>query len=97
MIDKAELSFFKRYLKDEGLWNAFKKDVKKSEKFNKAPFRKYIDLEMASSERILMDCVLWCESDFKKWVDVYEQYANFFSENYENYKKNYFSIKKEKL
>ena len=97
MVDKIELSFFKRFLKNKGLWNAFKKDVRKSEKFYKIPLRKFLNLENASSKNILMDCVLWCESDFREWGDMYIQYEKYFSENYEDYKKNYFSIKKEKL
>lgn len=96
MVDKTELSFFKRFLKNKGLWNAFKKDVRASEKCNKMPFHHFIKYE-ENTTRILMQCVLWSASDFRGWGGVYVQYGKFFSENYEDYKKNYFSIKKEKL
>ena len=96
MVDKTELSFFKRFLKNNGLWGVFKKDVRISEKCHKMPFHQFIKYE-ENTQRILMDCVLWRASSFGNWEHVYMQYGKFFSENYEDYKKNYFSIKKEKL
>ena len=95
-MDNAELSFFKRYLKGKGLWNAFKKDVSLSKPY-KCCFHEYVKKADNNSRGIIMDCLLWSIAKYRGWGDIYVLYGKYFKKYYEIYKKNYFSIKKEKL
>jgi hypothetical protein len=95
-MDNAELSFFKRYLKDNGLWSAFKNDLSISRPY-KCNFHEYVKEEKNRSSCIIMDCLLWSIGKYRDWCDIYTSYAKYFEENYENYKKTYLLFKKEKL
>jgi hypothetical protein len=83
MIPKEELKFFIRFLKDKGLYYAFLKDLRRSEPFGKENFHQFIDrAESGGSTNIIMNCILWVESLFPNWHDIYSEYANYFYDEY---------------
>jgi hypothetical protein len=83
MIPKKEVNFFIRFLKDKGLYYAFLKDLRRSEPLGKDNFHKFIkERGNGYSAYIIMDCILWSESLFTKWQDMYHEYIEFFSKEY---------------
>ena len=50
MIPKKEVSFFKRYLKEKGLYNVFKLDLFISLKYGKAPIKKLLKKVMKAAQ-----------------------------------------------
>ena len=81
MITKKDFSFFKRYLKENGAYNIFKKDYVVS--FNCSPgvrkLKDYLTDERADVREILMFCLHWnCTSmgsDF--WAAKYNDFKKY--------------------
>lgn len=83
MIPKKELKFFIRYLKDNKLFAAFKRDTEKSIMYGKTPYKFFINKEGAHcSIHIIMDCVLWSMSSYLEWGEIYSDYRRHFEKNY---------------
>ena len=86
MIPKKEVSFFKRYLKEKGLYNVFKLDLFISLKYGKAPIKKIIEKgHEGDTTDIIMRCLLWSCSNYGVWHKIYRDYSNYY---YEKNKKN---------
>lgn len=83
-MEARELNFFRRFLKERGLYSAFVRDAKQQQKWRlKKPFQEYIR-GMKHSTDILMDVVHWGESEYKYWHTVYDDYKKYFEKNYYN-------------
>ena len=82
MIPKDELSFFKRYLKDKGLYAVFTRDCKASLPYGKEKFSEYVKRHTKGwSKFIIMDCILWSTSEYKHWSSIYSQYETIYNTN----------------
>jgi hypothetical protein len=82
-MEARELKFFKRYLKEKGLYYAFIKDARMQQdvRLHGRPFRKYIR-KMKESTNILMVTVNWTISEYRHWYDIYSDYQLYFNKNY---------------
>ena len=82
-MEDRELKFFKRYLKEKGLYYAFIKDARMQQivRIHGTPFQKYIR-RMKNSIDILMVTVNWRESEYSGWHNVYDDYKLYFNKNY---------------
>lgn len=84
MIPKKEVNFFMRFLKNKGLYYVFLQDLRRSESFGKNNFHRFIETrKKGNSVCILMECLLWSESLFINWHNIYSEYANYFYDEYE--------------
>ena len=87
MIPKKEVSFFKRYLKEKGLYNVFKHDLVIGLQYNKTPLRTHIEYRgRGGTMNIIMDCLLWQFSKYQGWQKLYDEYPIYFSKHYNTYK-----------
>lgn len=83
MIPKDELSFFKRYLKDKGLYAVFVRDYKASLPYGKENFSEYVKIHTKGwTKLIIMDCILWTVSEYRHWNLVYSQYETIYKNEY---------------
>lgn len=82
-MEARELKFFKRYLKEKGLYYAFIKDARTQQdvRLHGIPFQKYIR-KMKESTNILMVTVNWTISEYRHWHDIYSDYQLYFNKNY---------------
>jgi hypothetical protein len=82
-MEARELKFFKRYLKEKGLYYAFIKDARMQQdvRLHGRPFQKYIR-KMKESTNILMVTVNWTISEYRHWNDIYSDYQLYFNKNY---------------
>jgi hypothetical protein len=85
-MDKKEYNFFIRYLKDQGLYTEFFKEIKRQpDRRYDVPFKKYC--ERIASTNILMDCICWGTARLSLWGEQWHKYNNFFEKNYTKYEK----------
>jgi len=84
-MEVRELNFFRRFLKERGLYSAFLKDARRqqNERLHGIPFHEFIR-GMGYSTEILMVVVHWGESEYKYWHTVYDDYKKYFEKNYYN-------------
>ena len=81
-MEAKELKFFKRYLKEEGLYSAFVKDAREQQDRRLGTsFAGYIQ-KIARSTDILMIVICWGEAKYQYWRDVYHEYQLYFNKNY---------------
>ena len=86
MMPKKEVNFFKRYLKEKGLYNVFKQDLAIALRHNKMPLHKFIESgKKGSSKEIIMDCLLWSLSIYKYWQRLYQDYSIYYLKHYNAY------------
>lgn len=85
MIPKKEVSFFKRYLKEKGLYNVFKQDLAISSQEARTPLHEFIKRgKQGYSTNIIMDCLLWSVSNYKYWAKTYNDYITYYYKNFKN-------------
>lgn len=83
-MEARELNFFRRFLKERGLYSAFVRDARQQQKLRlKKPYQEYIR-GMKHSTDILIVVVHWGESEYKYWHTVYDDYKKYFEKNYYN-------------
>jgi hypothetical protein len=83
-MEARELNFFRRFLKEKGLYSAFVRDARRQQNWRlKKPYQEYIR-GMNNSTGILMAVVHWGESEYKYWHTVYDDYKIYFRKNYYN-------------
>ena len=83
-METRELNFFRRFLKERGLYSAFVRDAKQQQNLRlKKPYQEYIH-GMNDSREILMDVLHWRESEYHDWQNVYYDYKLYFRKNYYN-------------
>ena len=83
-MEVRELNFFRRYLKERGLYSAFLRDARQQQNWRlKKPYQEYIR-GMKNSTDILMDVIHWAESEYSYWQNVYYDYKLYFRKNYYN-------------
>ena len=83
-MEARELNFFRRFLKERGLYSAFVRDAKQQQNWKpKKPYHEY-KRGMKDSRDILMNVVHWAESEYKYWHTVYDDYKKYFEKNYYN-------------
>ncbi len=95
MINKDELKFFKRYLKEKGLYFSFRRDCNLSHHIDE----KRMLLSDAirnktghgATTTLIMDCVYWAASKYHYWGEIYRDYKVYFQINYygQYYQKNH--------
>ena len=71
MVDKKEIKFFKRYLKNKGLFHAFFRDARISHNFDG---RRTVSEALKRDIRtynLIMDCILWSVSLYNGWNNRY--------------------------
>ena len=77
-MEARELNFFRRFLKERGLYSAFVRDAKQQQNLRlKKPYQEYIH-GMNDSREILMDVLHWRASEYKYWETVYDDYKIYF-------------------
>ena len=85
MIPKKEVSFFKRYLKERGLYNVFRQDLAIASQHARTPLHEFIKRgKQGYSTNIIMDCLLWSMSKYKFWVKAYNDYMTCYYKNFKN-------------
>lgn len=83
-MEARELNFFRRFLKERGLYSAFVRDAKQQQNWRlKKPYQVYIR-GLKDSRDILMNVVNWRESEYEYWHTVYDDYKIYFRKNYYN-------------
>lgn len=88
-MNKTEYNFFIRYLKENGLYTEFFREIKRQHNRNRRnniPFKKYC--KVIKSISILMNCIHWESARKRIWREQWYSYNRFFSNNYYNYAKN---------
>ena len=85
MIPKKEVSFFKRYLKEKGLYNVFKQDLAIASQEARTPLYEFIKRgKKGYSTNIIMDCLLWSVSSYRFWAKIYNDYITYYYNNFKN-------------
>ena len=85
MIPKKEVSFFKRYLKEKGLYNVFKQDLAIASQEARTPLYEFIKRgKQGYSTNIIMDCLLWSVSNYRYWAKIYNDYITYYYKNFKN-------------
>ena len=95
MINKHELNFFKRYLKEKKLYFSFRRDCNLSHHIDgkrmllSDAIRKKTGY--GATTTLIMDCVYWAASKYHYWGEIYRDYTNYFQKNYygQYYQKNH--------
>lgn len=90
-MDKKDITFFKRFLKDKGLYSAFKRgnNISRSTYPNIQSFQNFIKNHLDPCE-ILMFCVTWDYVRQKTgfyWGDIYTEFKKYYKKNIESYKR----------
>ena len=85
MIPKKEVSFFKRYLKEKGLYNVFRQDLAIASQEVRTPLHEFIKRgKKGYSTNIIMDCLLWSVSNYRYWAKTYNDYITYYYNNFKN-------------